>query len=307
MYIYCNSKPIKTFVRFGKRLSHGKSVNYLAMNPRIKEIYSVKLAELQYGYITEEEFNAWCEDALDSFVWEPHISCFEMDPKTQLPVVKNVSQAKTLIGFIQRFEDKLPCQAFLVRGIQTGTGTDQEPLVDVTGETEIAYDIEDLIDVVDEAFQHGFELTIDAESSVDDFVHIKGSAFQYKDKVYIYPKDEFIADFEYTGPVMQKFKYEEEVAIDYDDIHAIFISANQNGGVEELREMIVEWNDDVYDKPYYFENRYHVAITIKDDDLYVCGSEDALWDFVNDYPVEYEDIDVPPALEKKYKSMKFYE
>ena len=145
MYIYCNSKPIKTFVRFGKRLSHGKSVNYLAMNPRIKEIYSVKLAELQYGYITEEEFNAWCEDALDSFVWEPHISCFEMDPKTQLPVVKNVSQAKTLIGFIQRFEDKLPCQAFLVRGIQTGTGTDQEPLVDVTEETEIAYDIEDLI------------------------------------------------------------------------------------------------------------------------------------------------------------------
>lgn len=59
----------QTFVRFGKRFKHGKSINYLAMNPRIKDIYSERLAELQYGYISEEEFNEWCEEVLEDDVW----------------------------------------------------------------------------------------------------------------------------------------------------------------------------------------------------------------------------------------------
>jgi hypothetical protein len=45
-YITANTGKEETFVRFGKRFKHGKSINYLAMNPRIKELYSSKLTEL---------------------------------------------------------------------------------------------------------------------------------------------------------------------------------------------------------------------------------------------------------------------
>lgn len=309
MKIYCNTNKEETFVRFGKRFKHGKSINYLAMSPRIKDIYSERLAELQYGYITEEEFNAWCEDALDSFVWEPNISCFNCDPKTYLPIITNVSQTKTLIGFIRRFEADLPCQAFLVKGEQVGVGTDQEPLVNVTYEEPIEFKVEDLIQVAIKALKKGFEFTErSSDNYSDEFVHLSGPVYLYKDWLFMFPKSSYIKNFEYNGPVMDKFKFESLVDIDYDDIQAIFISADQNGGQEELEGMLVEWSDTIYEKPYYFENRYHIATDIKQNgDIYVCGSEDAIWDFTNDFPIEYKDIEPPADLVKKYLSMKFYE
>lgn len=309
MYIYCNTNSEKTYVRFGKRFSHGKSINYLAMNPRIKDIYSERLAELQYGYITEEEFNAWCEDALDSFVWEPHISCFECDTSTNLPIVKNVSQVKTLIGFIRRFEADLPCQAFLVKGKQVGTGTDKEPLVDVTYEEPIEYDIDDLIDVAIEALSDGFDITDQSDNYSDEFTHLSGPAYLYKDRIFIYPKQSFIEDYEYTGPVMDKFKFEEEVSIDRDDISCVFIPAEDNGGRDELEGCIWEWGDSVYEKPYYFENKYHIALDInKNGDIYAIGQTGDVDNFVGEYPIDYDYVsNISDKLLQKYLSMKFYE
>ena len=307
MYIYCNTTSEKTYVRFGKRFKHGKSINYLAMNPRIKDIYSERLAELQYGYISEEEFNEWCEDTLEDYVWEPHISCFECDETTDLPIIRNISQAKTLIGFIQRFENDMPCQAFLVKGEQVGLGTDREPLINVIQEIPIEYDIDDLIDIVVEAMADGFEICKKSDEEYsDEFVHLKGQAFLYKDNIFIYPKSSFIQDWEYKGPVMDKFKYESEASVNYDDLECIYINADNNGGREDVADCINEWSSSIYERPYYFENRYRIAVEIDGDDIYVLGDSDAMWDFTNEYPVDYDEIDVPPKLLQKLKSMKFY-
>lgn len=322
-YIKANTNKEETFVRFGKRFKHGKSINYLAMNPRIKQIYSEKLAELQYGYITEEEFDAWCEDALDSFVWGPSTSCFECDQRTKLPIVKNVSQAKTLIGFINRFENNLPCQAFIVKGTRVGTGTDTEPLVNITYEEPIEYDIDDLIDVVLNALSEGFKETQDIswwDGEVlypsDEFIHVGFGAFQYKDKLFIGVKDSFIENYEYKGQVMDKLKFEKSVDIDYEDIVCIYISADKNGGKSELADMIYEWGGDVYTKPYYFENRYHILIKENprkdyfDGDLYVVGNSADVDDFISEFPFDYDELqedDIPSRLIEKFKTMKFYE
>lgn len=308
MYIYCSTSKETTYVRFGKRFQHGKSINYLAMSPRVKDAYSYKLAELQYGYITEKEFNAWCEDALDSFVWEPSTSCFDYDSQSGMPIVTNVSQTKTLIGFIQRMEDNLPCEAFLVRGTQVGIGTDGEPLVDIVYEEQIEYAIQDLIDVVISALSKGFRFTEDADTSVDSFTFISGQTFQYKDKLFSYPRPSFVEDFEYTGPIMDKFKYEDEVSVDYDNLACIYINADDNGGVEELGDIIWEWSNSIYDKPQQFEEDHHFAIDIKSNgDIYICGDNEELHDFVDDYAISYEDVTIPNKLLQKFKSMKFYE
>lgn len=308
MYIYCSSNKEQTFVRFGKRFKHGKSINYLAMNPRIKDIYSERLAELQYGYITEEEFNDWCEQALDTYVWEPHTSCFKCDPDTELPIVENVSQVKTLIGFIQRLESNLPCPAFIVKGTQVGTGTDKEPLVDVTYEEPIEYDITDLIDVVLDALDTGFKVSNTVSTNTDNFEHIQGLTFQYKNRQFSYPISWFIQDFEYTGKVMDKFKFENQVDIDYDDLVCIFIDAESNGGKEEVADCIWSWGNSIYDKPYNFENQYHLAIDISPNgDIYAYGQSDDIWDFTDDNPVDYDEVDVPSKLAQKFQSMKFYE
>lgn len=309
MYIYCSNNATQSYVRFGKRFKHGKSINYLAMSPRIKDAYSYKLAELQYGYITEEEFNAWCEDALDSFVWEPNTSCFECDSDTELPIVVNISQAKTLIGFIKRLEDGLPCDAFLVQGDKVGVGTDKEPLVDVISEQPIEYDISDLIDVVIDSMAQGFRYTQETDNSTDDFVYLYGQTFQYKNMLFIQPKSSYIEDFEYTGPVMDKFKYEDEVEMQYDDIMCAFIDAEYHGGREVLAEDISEWGDSIYDNPAYFEDAYHIAISVSkfEDDIYVCGQPDDVEDFLAQFPIDYKEIDVPIKLKKRFMSMKFYE
>lgn len=309
MRVYCTTETKHTFVRFGKRFKHGKSINYLAMNPRIKDEYSYKLAELQYGYITEDEFNEWCNDALEDFVWETNTSCFECNPNTKLPVVRNISQVKTLIGFIQRFECDLPCQAFLVSGVQVGTGADDEPLVDISYEEPIEYDIDDLIGVAVDALYDGFAIAQKSEDHYyDEFTHIGGGAFVYKDNLFISPKQSFIGNWEYTGKVMDKFKFESEVDVDHDDVQAIYIPESQNGGYEGLYDDISSWGSSIYEKPYYFENNYHIAVDIRNDgDIYVCGSEDAIWDFVNSFPVDYDEIDPPENLLQKYLSMKFYE
>ena len=311
MYIYCSSSKEKYFVRFGKKFKHGKSINYLAMTDRVKDIYSRKLAELQYGYITEEEFNAWCEDALDSFVWEPHVSCFDsldFGDGLYLPSIDNVSQAKTLIGFIKRMENDLPCQAYLVKGFQNGTGTDKEPLVDITYEEPVNYTTDELIDVVLDAFENGFEYTKKVNTSTDDFVYISGYTFQYKNKQFTNPYSWFIKDYQYKGQVMEKFKYEDIVPVNYDDMQCIFICAEDNGGVEEISDCIWAWGESIYERPTYFENRHHVAIDITSDgDIYVCGDSDGIFDFTNEYCVDYEEVDAPHKLEQKFKSMKFYE
>lgn len=309
MYIYCSSNKEQTFVRFGKRFKHGKSINYLAMNPRIKEIYSERLAELQYGQITEDEFNDWCEQALEDYVWEPNISCFECDTSTNLPIVSNISQVKTLIGFIQKLEAGNPCPSFLVKGIQVGTGTDYEPLVNVTQEQEIKYDTNDLISVVIDALADGFNTMMESEDYYsDEFAHLGDGVFIYKDFLFISPKQEFIDKWEYTGNVMDKFKYESEVEIDPDDIQAIFVSVKANDSVEDIKDATYAWGDNIYDEPYYYENKYRIAIDIRrGGDIYICGSEDSLWDFTNDFAVAYEEIDPPKELVKKYLSMKFYE
>lgn len=309
MYIYCSSNKEQTFVRFGKRFKHGKSINYLAMNPRIKEIYSERLAELQYGQITEDEFNDWCEQALEDYVWEPNISCFECDTSTNLPIVNNISQVKTLIGFIQKREAGNPCPSFLVKGIQVGTGTDYEPLVDVTQEQEIEYDTDDLISVVVDALAGGFNTTMKSEDYYsDEFAHLKDGVFIYKDYLFTSPKQSFINNWEYTGNVMDKFKYESEIEIDPDDIQAIFVSVEDNDSVEDIKDATYEWGDNIYDEPYYYENKYRIAVDIRrSGDIYICGSEDSLWDFTNDFAVAYEETDPPKELVEKYLSMKFYE
>ena len=309
MKIYCSTKKEDTFVRFGKRFKHGKSINYLAMNPRIKDIYSYRLAELQYGQIDEEEFNEWCEQALEEFVWEPNTSCFYYDKTSGLPIVNNVSQVKTLIGFIQRLEADLPCQAFLVKGTQVGTGTDQEPLVDVTQEEEIEYDIDELIDVAVEALADGFEIyDKSTDNYSEEFVHLKGPAYLYKDNLFIYPKAAFIKDWEYKGQVMDKLKFEEEVEVDYDNIACAYIPADRNGGKEEISDCISEWGDDIYTKPFYFENKYHIVVDIKPSgDIYVCGSEYDVDDFVGEYSIDYDYVDAPSKLAEKFRNSKFYE
>lgn len=306
MKIYCNSSKESTFVRFGKRFKHGKSINYLAMNPRIKDIYSERLAELQYGYITEDEFNEWCEQALESFVWEPNTSCFRYDPATELPILDNVSQAKTLIGFIQRFEQNLPCSAFLVKGEQVGLGTDKEPLVNVTSEEPIEYDINDLIDVVLDSLESGFRYSTKVSSNSDSFIHIQDDVYQYKNTQFSSPKYQYIADYEYTGPILDKLKYEQEANINRDDMLCIYIDADTNGGKEEIADMVWSWGNSVYDKPYYFENDSHVAILIVGDDLYIYGDKDSIYNFVDEYPVDYDEVNAPVKLKNKYDSMKFY-
>ena len=301
----------QTFVRFGKRFKHGKSINYLAMNPRIKDIYSERLAELQYGYISEEEFTQWCEDVLEDYVWEPHVSCFYCDPKTFLPIINNVSQTKTLIGFIRRLECELPCDSFLVKGKQVGVGTDKEPLVDVTEEETIVYEVEDLIDVVIDALKKGFEYSQPSEDHYyDELTYIGVGLFVYKDMLFANPKKDFIKDFEYKGPVMDKFKYEEPIDIDYDDIRAIKIDSEDNGSMEEIGDMIYEWGDTILEKPFYFENQYHIAVEVNErlGYLLVIGSDDAIEDFLSEFPVEYIDLDdVPDKLLNRYQNMKFYE
>lgn len=310
MYIYCSSNDEKTFVRFGKRFKHGKSINYLAMNPRIKELYSSKLTELQYGHITEEEFNAWCEDALDSFVWETSISCFDCDPKTKLPIIHNLAQAKDLISRIGKIERGEICETFLIKGVQVGIGTDKEPLVDVTYEEPIEYDIDDLIDIAVDALSEGFEDTHKTEDwFTDDLEHIGSGIYVYKDNMFMFPKREAVMPLEYKGSVMEKFKYETEVEVDPDDIQAIYIPANSKyQNYDDIKDAIYDWGDNIYDQTYYFENKYRIAVDIKrNGDIYVCGSEDYIWDFTNDFAIEYEDIEPPADLVKKYLSMKFYE
>ena len=308
-YIKADTDKEETFVRFGKRFKHGKSINYLAMNPRIKEEYSYKLAELQYGYIDEDEFNKWCEEALEDFVWEPHTSCFYCDIKTNLPIVNNVSQAKTLIGFIQRFEENLPCQSFLVKGNQVGVGTDKEPLVDVTQEEEINYNIDDLIHVVLNTMKRGFQQSQYASDSTDDFIHLRGDIYQYKNMIFAVPKMSFIQDYEYKGRVMDKFKFEEEVSVDYDNIVGAHIDADANGGKQDIMDCICEWGDDIYQKPFYFENKFHIAINIDErtGDIDICGSENDVDDFLYEYPIDYETTEPDYRLEERFRKMKFYE
>lgn len=298
----------KLFVRFGKRLKHGKSMNYLALSDRIKDIYSNKLAELQYGHISEDEFNEWCEKYLEPFVWESNISCFDCDPKTKLPIVINGSQCKTLIGFIRRLECDLPCDTFLVKGKQVGVGTDKEPLVDVTYEEPIEYDIDDLIDVAIDGLEKGFEVTdISEDHYEDELTYIGGSAFVYKDRLFIYPKKSYFdALVNYSGPVLNKLKNELKVDIDYDNLECIFISAEENGGREELEDIIYNWGESIYSKPSMFEEDDYLGIQISGDDIYVCGMEDNLNDFVDKYWIEYELCDIPDKLLQKYKKMKFY-
>lgn len=310
-YVKSVKSTEKTFVRFGKRFKHGKSINYLAMNPRIKDIYSYRLAELQYGHITEEEFNEWCESALEDYVWEPNTSCFYCDEATKLPIVQNISQIKTLIGFIQRFESKLPCQAYLVKGIQVGQGTDYEPLVNVTQEEEIEYDIDDLIDVAINALSEGFEVTQKSEDyDTDEFMYLGGGAFVYKDYLFIYPKQSFINAWEYKGQVMDKLRYESEVDdIDREDVEAIYIPEDRNDGREGISDIVYSFMNGgtIYEKTCSFENNYQIAIDIrKNGDIYICGSEDSIWEFTNDFAVDYDEIDPPEDLLERYKSMKFY-
>lgn len=307
-YIKANTAE-QTFVRFGKRFKHGKSINYLAMNPRIKELYSSRLAELQYEQITEDDFMKWCESALEDYVWEPNISCFYCDPKTNLPIVDNISQVKTLIGFIKKLEAGNPCPSFIVKGTQVGTGTDYEPLVNVTQEEEIKYNIDDLISVVIDALADGFNVMMESEDYYsDEFAHLGDGVFIYKDYLFISPKQEFIDKWEYKGKVMDKFKYETEVEIDPNDIQAILVSVELNDSVEDIKDATYEWGDNIYDQTYYYENKYRIAIDIKrNKDIYICGSEDSIWDFTNDFAVAYDEIEPPADLVEKYKSMKFYE
>lgn len=310
MYIYCNSNSEKTYVRFGKRFKHGKSINYLAMNPRVKELYSSKLTELQYGHITEEEFNAWCEDALDSFVWETSISCFDCDPKTKLPVIHNLAQAKDLIARIAKIERGEICETFLIKGEQVGIGTDKEPLVNVTYEEPIEYNIDDLIDIAVDALSQGFEDTHKTEDwYTDDLEHIGSGIYVYKDNMFMFPIREAVVPLDYKGPVMDKFKYETEVEVDPDDVQSIFIPANSEyQNYDDIKDATYDWGDNIYDQTYYFENKYRIAVEItRDKDIYICGSEDMIWEFTNDFAVEYEEIEPPADLVKKYLSMKFYE
>ena len=309
MYIYCSSTKEKTFVRFGKRFKHGKSINYLAMNPRVKHAYSVQLANLQYGYIDEDEFNEWCQRALEDFVWEPNTSCFDCDTSTDLPIVKNVSQAKTLIGFIQRFEQGLPCESFIVKGIQVGTGTDKEPLVNVTQEDEIDYDVDDLINVVLDAFESGFARSYTtSDTPTDNFVYVGNGKFQYKDMIFEGPRNAFIEDYEYKGQVMDKFKYETEVDVDYDNPVCVYIDAEANGGKDAVTDCMYDW-EPIYDRPEYFENKWHIVLDIDDStgDIYMCGSKSDVFDILMEYPVDYEDIDLIPKLVSRFKKTKFYE
>lgn len=319
-YIKSNTSEEKTFVRFGKRFKHGKSINYLAMNPRIKDDYSYKLAELQYGYIDEDEFNDWCENALEDFVWEPNTSCFYCDKTSNLPIVKNVSQVKTLIGFIQRFEQGLPCQAFLVQGEQVGVGTDKEPLVNVTQEESIEYDIDDLIDVALNALKNGFKTLLPADNNSDDFIYTGGSSYQYKNMIFMNPKPDFIANYEYQGPVMDKFKYETEIAMDYDsdDFNWAIIpcGTRTNGSKDEIADCINEWGNDIYSKPFYFENKYKVAIAthfIWWDHIIIYGHTEDIENFLDEYPVDWRYLDEDESsdksaqkLKQKFLSMKFY-
>ena len=308
MYIYCNTNKEETFVRFGKRFKHGKSINYLAMNPRIKHAYSVQLANLQYGNIDEDEFNEWCESALEDFVWEPNTSCFYCDTNTDLPIINNVSQAKTLIGFIQRFEQNLPCQAFIVNGVQVGTGTDKEPLVNVMQEEDIEYDINDLINVVIEAFQDGFVYSEQVDTSIDSFEYIGDGKFQYKNWEFEKPKSSFIQDYQYKGEVMEKFKYETEADVDYDNIACAHIDAEYNGGKDEVADCIWDW-ESIYDRPEYFENKWHIVLSIDKNtgDIDICGSEEDVENFLLEYPIDSDDIDLIPELVAKFKKTKFYE
>lgn len=308
MYIYCNTNKEETFVRFGKRFKHGKSINYLAMNPRIKHAYSVQLANLQYGNIDEDEFNEWCERALEDYVWETDISCFNYDEETNLPEIDNVSQAKTLIGFISRFENNLPCQAFLVRGTRVGTGTDKEPLVNVTQEEEIDYDVDTLINVVIDAFQNGFVYSNRVDTSIDTFEYIGNGKFQYKDWEFEHPQNYFICDYEYKGEVMEKFKYETEVDVDYDNIACAHIDAEYNGGKDEVADCIWDW-ESIYDRPEYFENKWHIILSIDKNtgDIDICGSEEDVDNFLSEYPIDSDNIDLIPELVAKFKKTKFYE
>lgn len=307
-YIRANTGKEGTFVRFGKRFRHGKSINYLAMNPRIKHAYSVQLANLQYGNIDEDEFNEWCERALEDYVWEPNTSCFYYDPDTDLPVVNNVSQAKTLIGFIQRFEGNLPCQSFVVQGTQVGTGTDKEPLVNVTYEEEVEYSVNDLINVVIDAFQNGFLYSQRADTSINDFEYLGNGKFQYKNWIFEGPRNYFIHDYEYNGKVMDKFKYETEVAVDYDNVTCAHIDAESNGGKNEVADCIWDW-ESIYDRPEYFENKWHIVLSIDKTtgDIDICGSKDDVEDFLLEYPIDAEDIELIPKLVEQFKNTKFYE
>lgn len=310
MYIYCTSNKEQTFVRFGKRFKHGKSINYLAMNPRIKELYSSRLTELQYGGITEDEFDEWCKSALEDYVWETSISCFDCDPKTKLPIIHNLAQAKDLIARIAKIERGEICESFLVKGTQVGIGTDKEPLVNVTQEEPIEYDIDDLIDIAVDALAEGFADCHKTEDWYsDDLEHIGGGVYVYKDNMFMFPIREAVLPLEYKGKVMEKFKYEQEVEVDPDDIQAIFVSAHDPyQDYNDIKDATWEWDDNIYDQTYYYENKYRIAVDIKENkDIYICGSEDAIWDFTNDYAVGYKEIDPPPKLVEKYLSMKFYE
>ncbi len=312
MYIRSNSNAEKVFVRFGKRFKHGKSINYLAMNPRIKDEYSYKLAELQYGHIDEAEFDEWCEGALEDFVWEPNTSCFNCNTSDgNLPVVTNVSQVKTLIGFIKRFEDDLPCEAFLVTGVQVGTGTDNEPLVNVTQETPVEYDLDDLIDVALDALCAGFRYSTEASNSIDNFEYIGNGMYQYKDMMFAQPKSSFIANYEYTGQVMDKFKYEQPVDVDRTAIGGIYVGADANGGASDIADCVYEWGNDIYSKPFYFENAYHLAIQIlPNKDIEICGAIEDIENFIDEFPIDYEDLnetEVTSKLKQKYMGMTFYE
>lgn len=307
-YIKSVTSEEKTFVRFGKRFKHGKSINYLAMNPRVKHAYSVQLANLQYENIDEDEFNEWCERALEDYVWESNISCFNYDEELDLPEIDNVLQAKTLIGFINRFENDLPCQAFLVRGTQVGTGTDKEPLVNVTQEEEIDYDVDTLIGVVIDAFQNGFVYSERVDTSINTFEYLGNGKFQYKDWEFEHPRNYFIYDYEYKGKVMDKFKYETEVEVDYDDVVCVHIDADANGGKEDVADCLYDW-ESIYDRPEYFSNKWHIILDIDNTtgDIDICGSKDDVEYFLLEYPIDSETIDLIPKLVEKFKKTKFYE
>lgn len=107
---------------------------------------------------------------------------------------------------------------------------------------------------------------------------------------------------------MDKFKYESEVVMDYSDVKCIYINAEDNGGTDEIGDMIWEWSNSIYDKPQQFEEEHHIAIDIKHNgDIYICGNSDNLYSFLDDYPVSYEEVAVSSSLLKQFKSMKFYE